>query len=93
MRVYFTLTGTNHYYGHDFLKKGDKVKLIKEPDNKYDKEAIRVEYKPLNKVGYVANSLHTVLGDSWSAGRIYDCFGKKHKARVELIFHPELFAL
>ena len=44
-KVYFTLTGTCHYYGMDFLKKGDKIKLIKEPDNEYDKEAIRVEYK------------------------------------------------
>ena len=39
--IYFTLTGTNHWYGQDFLKKGMKVKLEKEPDNKYDKEAIK----------------------------------------------------
>ena len=37
----------NHYLGSDFLKKGMKVKLIKEPDNEYDKEAIRVELKGL----------------------------------------------
>ena len=45
--VYFTITGMNHYLGSDFLKKGMKVKLIKEPDNEYDKEAIRVELKAM----------------------------------------------
>lgn len=34
--VLFTITGMNHYFGSDFLKKGMKVKLIKEPDNEYD---------------------------------------------------------
>ena len=63
-RIYFTLTGTQQYYGNDFFKHGDLVKLIKEPDNPYDKEAIRVEYKMLGKVGYVANSTHTVLGET-----------------------------
>ena len=80
--VYFTLTGTNYYYGSDSLKKGTKVKLIKEPKNEHDKEAIRVELKGLGKIGYVANSTRTVLGESYSAGRIYDCFGKKTKGKV-----------
>ena len=30
-------------------------------------------------MGYVANSSYTVLGDSMSAGRIYDKIGKKAK--------------
>ncbi len=83
-KVYFTITGTNHYYGQDFLKKGKKVKLIKEPDNEYDREAIRVEYKGLGKIGYVANSPYTVHGESFSAGRLYDLFKKKAKGRVVL---------
>ena len=36
-KVYFTLTGTQYYYGKDFLKWGMKVRLIKEPDNEYDR--------------------------------------------------------
>jgi hypothetical protein len=48
--VYFTITGMNHYFGSDFMKKGMKVRLIKEPDNEYDKEAIRVELKGLGKI-------------------------------------------
>ncbi len=25
-KIYFTLTGTNHYFGKEFLKKGTKIK-------------------------------------------------------------------
>ena len=81
----FTLTGTRYYYGKDFLKEGMKVKLIKEPENEYDKEAIRIEYKGLGRIGYVANSTYTVIGESMSAGRIYDHFKKKAKAKIVLI--------
>jgi len=42
-KVYFTLTGTKYHYGMDFLEKGMKLYLEKEPDNKYDKEAIMVK--------------------------------------------------
>ena len=78
-KIYFTLTGTNHYFGKEFLKKGKKIRLEKEPDNEYDKEAIKVIYECLGKIGYVGNSSYTVLGDSMSAGRIYDKIGKKAK--------------
>ncbi|MDO4618980.1 MAG: HIRAN domain-containing protein [Lachnospiraceae bacterium] len=85
-RLYFTLTGCNHYYGTDFLKKGMTLKLKKEPDNDYDKEAIQVKLEGLGKIGYVANSTATVKGDdSLSAGRLYDKIGKKAKAKVVLL--------
>ena len=42
MKIWFTLTGTNHYCGQDFLKKGTKIRLEKEPDNRHDREAIKV---------------------------------------------------
>ncbi len=76
MKMYFTLTGTRYYQGHDFLKPGMKVKLIKEPENVYDSEAIRVELPGLGTIGHVANSVHTVIGESMSAGRLYDRKGK-----------------
>ena len=59
-KVYFTLTGTKHYFGKEFLKKGTKIRLEKEPDNEHDKEAIKVTYEGLGKIGYVANSSYTV---------------------------------
>lgn len=72
MKVFFTLTGTKHYFGDEFLEKGMKLELEKEPDNKHDKEAIIVKVEGLGKVGYVANSPYTVIGESMSAGRVYD---------------------
>ncbi len=84
-KVYITLTGTKFYHGKDFLEPGMKLKLVKEPENQYDKEAIRVELSGLGKVGYVANSVHTVLGESLSAGRIYDRIGKKAEAVVKIV--------
>lgn len=74
-KIFITLTGTKHYYGNDFIEKGMKLKLVKEPSNEYDKEAIKVTYKGLGKVGYVANSSYTVIGDTISAGRLYDKIG------------------
>lgn len=75
MRIYFTLTGTCHYFGRDFMERGMTVRLEKEPDNQYDKEAVKVLMEGLGHVGYVANSPHTVLGESFSAGRLYDKIG------------------
>lgn len=84
-KIYFTITGTKYRFGHDFLEPGMKVKLVKEPDNPYDPEAIKVMFKGLGHIGYVANSIHTVKGESCSAGRIYDRVGKKSTGTVKLI--------
>lgn len=70
--VYFTITGMDHYYGSNIFEPGTKVKLVKDPDNKHDREAIKVVLPGLDKIGYVANSVYTVLGESYSAGRLYD---------------------
>ena len=75
MKAFFTLTGTKHYYGSDFLKPGMKLELKKEPDNEYDREAITVNVDGLTQIGYVANSPYTVIGESMSAGRLYDKIG------------------
>lgn len=84
-KIYFTLTGTKYYHGNEFLKPGMKIKLEKEPDNKFDKEAIVVKIESLNEIGHVANSAHTVIGDCMSAGRIYDKIGDTAKAKVVLV--------
>lgn len=72
--IYIAVTGTQHYYGAAFLKPGQVVHLIKDPDNPHDHEAIKVDMIPLSKIGYVANSPHTVPKGCCSAGRIYDRF-------------------
>lgn len=84
-KVYFTLTGTKYYFGNEFLKKGMRIMLVKEPDNERDKEAIKVMYEGLGKIGYVANSPYTVIGESMSAGRLYDKIGKKGYGKVVLV--------
>ena len=81
-KIYFTIAGMNYYYGTDIVKKGTKVNLVKEPDNKYDKEAIKVELKPFGKIGYVANSVRTVIGECYSAGRLYDKIGAEAEAEI-----------
>lgn len=80
--MYFTVVATDFCYGTSFMKRGDKVTLEKEPDNKYDKEAIMVKMEGLGKVGYVANSAHTVKGESMSAGRMYDKIEDREQAEV-----------
>lgn len=83
--MYFTIAGCKHYFGSDFMEKGMKVKLVKEPENEYDKEAIMVKVKGLGKVGYVANSPYTVKGESMSAGRLYDKLGNKAGGKVMFV--------
>ena len=84
-KIFITITGCNHYMGYEVFWRKMELVLRKEPDNEYDKEAIRVELPGIGKVGYVANSPHSVLGDTCSAGRIYDKIGKKAHAKVVLV--------
>lgn len=74
-KIYFTIAGTQHHFGQEYFEPKMEVKLVKEPDNEYDKEAIRVEMDGLGLVGYVANSPYTIQGESMSAGRLYDRIG------------------
>ena len=83
MAIFFTIAGTNHHYGSDFMEKDMKVFLEKEPDNDHDREAIKVTMEGLGLVGYVANSTFTVLGESYSAGRLYDKIGDRAVAKVK----------
>ncbi len=40
-----------------------------------DKEAILVKLPGIASIGHVANSCHTVIGECYSAGRLYDKIG------------------
>ena len=75
MKTFITITGLKFHFGSKPFEVGQKVKLVKEPDNEYDSEAIKAELPGLGCTGYVANSPHTVLGDCISAGRLYDKIG------------------
>ena len=41
--IFITITGQNHYLGLKPYKVGRIVKIVKDIDNEYDEEAIRVE--------------------------------------------------
>lgn len=80
--IYFTIAGTHYHHGQEFIEPKMEVKLVKEPDNEADSEAIKVEMPGLGLIGYVANSPYTVLGESYSAGRLYDKIGDTAKGTV-----------
>lgn len=84
-KIYFTIAGTKHHFGQEYFEPKMEVKLVKEPDNEYDKEAIKVEMDGLGLVGYVANSPYTVQGESMSAGRLYDRIGDRAVGVVKYV--------
>ncbi|TMV49571.1 DNA-binding protein [Paenibacillus mesophilus] len=83
--TYVAITGMAHYYGTSFLKPGQLVHLLKDPDNPHDQEAIKAEIPPIGKIGYVANSTHTVPKGCKSAGRIYDSFEHRVSGIVRFV--------
>lgn len=58
-----------------------QIKLIKEPDNEHDKEAIKAVLEPLGTIGYVANSPYECM----SAGRLYDKIGKQAIGTIKIV--------
>ena len=90
--VFITITGVNNYYGKKPFKVGRTIKLEKEPDNEYDPTAIVVTLPYIEKIGYVANSIHTVYEGTYSAGRLYDKFDKCAYAEVVVVTHSSVVA-
>ena len=64
---------------------GKTIKCIKEKDNPYDSEAIKVVMKEIGTVGYIANSPYTAATGTMSAGRIYEKVKKKFTVEVMFI--------
>jgi len=94
MENYFvTITGMNHYLGMNPYKVNRLVKLVKEPDNPHDPEAIRVELPFIDTIGYVANSVGTVFAGTCSAGRLYDKLEDYAYAQVLFITHSSVIAI
>ena len=93
-KTYFvTITGLNHYYGTKPFEIGRVIKLIKEPDNEYDNEAILAFLPFIDKIGYVANSTNTVYQGTISAGRLYDKIEDYAYAKVMFVTHSSVIAL
>ena len=67
----FTITGRNFYKNDVTLTPGMSLKLVKEPDNEFDKDAIAV-YAQDEKIGYVANKDYTKFELTSSASELQD---------------------
>jgi len=72
MSSYVSIVGLNNYFGSDIFKVGQILVLRKDYENNYDDEAIQVEIENVGKVGYIANSTHTVVRGCKSAGKIIE---------------------
>ena len=67
----FTIAGRHFYRNNINLTPGLPLKLVKEPDNEHDKDAIAV-YAKDEKIGYVANNLYTKFELTSSASELQD---------------------
>ena len=67
----FTITGRQFYKNNINLIPDMPLKLVKEPDNEHDKDAIAV-YAEDEKIGYVANNDYTKYELTSSASEIQD---------------------
>ncbi len=83
--MYITVTTFNKYHGSKPLALNGIVKLVKDPKNKYDSEAIVCEMRYFGKIGYIANSTNTVVKGTMSAGRLYDKISDEYFARIKFI--------
>lgn len=80
--IYFSISGVKNYFGIEPFVIGSLFYCEKEPNNKYDQEAIRAMLPILGVVGYVANSSYTVIQGTFSAGRLYDKVPHRFFGRV-----------
>lgn len=90
--MFITIVGAEHYLGVESLTIGQELILIKEPDNKYDDESIKVETESGATCGHVANSVGTVARGSHSAGYIYNSIGDNQKCKVLFIMDEKVIA-
>lgn len=83
--MYVTITAFDNMHGTKPFKIDAIVKLSKEPDNKYDTEAIACDMRYFGKIGYVANSVQTVVKGCVSAGRLYDKISDVYFAKIKFV--------
>ena len=90
--MYITITAFDNMHGTKPFKIDAIVKLVKEPDNNYDSEAIACEMRYFGRIGYVANSTRTVVKGCMSAGRLYDKINDVYFAKIKFVKGPTAIA-
>jgi hypothetical protein len=88
--IYITINHLDDFQSVSFLKPGDHLLLKKDKNNIYDDEAIIVYKENKTKVGYVANSVHSVARGTYSAGRLYDKTSDEIGCTVRFVFQEEM---
>lgn len=73
--MFITVTGFKNHGDMAPFAIGRRFTCIKEPDNSYDDDAIRVVDQEGATVGYVANNAGTKANGTLTASRIYDRVG------------------
>lgn len=84
-KMYITIQAFDKLHGPKPLKLNGIVRLVKEPDNRYDTEAIACEMRHYGKIGYTSNSTSTVIKGCMSAGRVYDKIDENYFAKIKFV--------
>lgn len=90
--MYITITGSMHYLGMQSYKIGQELTLIKDLDDCYDDESIKVLTDTGTTCGHVANSVHSVARGSHSAGYIYNLIKDNQKCIISFIIDDYVIA-
>ena len=69
--VFVTVTGFNHYIIREPIVAGQRLLLMRETGNEYDKSAVAV-YLSGEKIGYVANTIETVKSGTMSSSQFVE---------------------
>ena len=85
----FTIAGRHFYKNNINLTPGLPLKLVKEPDNEHDKDAIAV-YAKDEKIGYVANNDYTKYKLTSSASELQDKI--EDTAKGSYLFYLDRYA-
>ena len=83
------VAGFSHWYGDEVMHKlrpGAKLRMVAEPDNPYDPNAIAL-YKGKTKIGYVPRDRNSALAQllHFGHGQVFEC----RVTRVDPTAHPE----
>lgn len=79
---------TGSYYHNYNPTEGEIVKLVKEPENEHDDDAIAV-YLDNDKIGYVANSEYTLFDKVKSATKIKNEIPETCEAEIQFVYLDE----
>lgn len=90
--MFITIVGVQHYIGIESLSIGQELLLIKEPENKFDDESIKVVTESGVTCGHVANSVYSVARGTHSAGYIYNSIDNDEKCRIIFIIDDKVIA-